>query len=71
MTYKDFLIRVSQKSYKVLGTYVECDRVLYGALVRLAEAGFSPEEVDFIVKHAMAGVDYPYAVGPSNKEEAK
>lgn len=70
MTKGNFMEGLSKKTDK-LNIYSECDLALTCALARLVRAGFSEEEVDFIVGQARALASSKRPVGSSNKEEKK
>lgn len=73
MTEKEFREGFSKKTDRVLKAkaYLTCYLDLANALVRLVNAGFSDEEVDFIVGEARAWANSKRTVGNLDKEKTK
>jgi len=71
MTMENFLKRLSRKTDSAQETYLWCEFDLANALVRLVEAGFSDEEVDFIAGRASAWANYKHPVGHLERRRRK
>lgn len=71
MTKECFLKALSEKTDSARKTYFWCDLDLSNALVCLVKAGFSDEEVDFIVGRASAWANSQRPVGHLDKEETE
>lgn len=71
MTEKEFFELLSKKTTKQQQALNECAFAISGAFLRLAQEGFTAEELDFITERAMTWLTDHLVIRHLSKEEMK